>query len=775
MKKLIHEIHRRSLWQVLGVYLVTGWIILGVVGTLAESLNLPDWTPRFAFFLLIIGLPIVLATAFVQEGVGRPEATEERSPEDGSEPDRKIGRVHHRLFTWRNALVGGAAAFLVLFGFAGLYVVIQDRGRSFAPQEAIAEEADPGVAFLPFSVSGSALETIDLRESMVVLLSMALDGIEGIRPISPMTLWARWDEQVPEGGEADLETALRVAEETEARYAVVGKGVSLGSRVRLAATLYEVSSRTPLSQVEAEGSPDSLLSLVDRFAVETIRAIGGVSEGELSRIDLTSVTTESPEALKEFLRGEARYRRADWATALSHFERALDADSTFGAAHYRAAMTLSWASALGESGASQYHLEEALFLPGSVRVDVAIEGLLAAGSPPTTTDELDGVLEDLLAGVRRYPDDAELWNALGELYWHNYWRGALTDPLAQAEMAFTRASELVPGAAPLRFHLVHLAFWRADSALARERLGEFARLAPGSDVDRTNRIMWRTVFGGPQSTEELEAAVDTLEASGLRGAAFNEYAVHPSAWPIAEAIIRRRQATNPGRYDCDGPNRALGAGRLRFHIEEAMQEDGPDWLAPWCLRLAHIQGIAVPNIDSVLAASGLPYWIGLGAADGGRWTDFEAAVENMRDSASARLAAGDSAGAAGRERGVRVLEGYREWKREENPDRMLEILEGLPLSERDDVDSRWWLGMLYLEVDRPTDAIRMFETFWGGRWLWPIAKCRLGQAYEQLGDIEKARLSYSEFVEAWNDADPELQPWVEQGRAALRRLGPLDQ
>ena len=28
MKKLVHEIHRRSLWQVLGIYLVGGWLAL---------------------------------------------------------------------------------------------------------------------------------------------------------------------------------------------------------------------------------------------------------------------------------------------------------------------------------------------------------------------------------------------------------------------------------------------------------------------------------------------------------------------------------------------------------------------------------------------------------------------------------------------------------------------------------------------------------------------------------------------------------------------------
>ncbi len=38
--KLIHEIHRRSLWQVLGIYVVGGWLVLQAVDTLAGALNL---------------------------------------------------------------------------------------------------------------------------------------------------------------------------------------------------------------------------------------------------------------------------------------------------------------------------------------------------------------------------------------------------------------------------------------------------------------------------------------------------------------------------------------------------------------------------------------------------------------------------------------------------------------------------------------------------------------------------------------------------------------
>jgi len=37
MKRIIHEIHRRSLWQVLGIYLAGSWVALQVVEQLAEA------------------------------------------------------------------------------------------------------------------------------------------------------------------------------------------------------------------------------------------------------------------------------------------------------------------------------------------------------------------------------------------------------------------------------------------------------------------------------------------------------------------------------------------------------------------------------------------------------------------------------------------------------------------------------------------------------------------------------------------------------------------
>ena len=56
-----------------------------------------------------------------------------------------------------------------------------------------------------------------------------------------------------------------------------------------------------------------------------------------------------------------------------------------------------------------------------------------------------------------------------------------------------------------------------------------------------------------------------------------------------------------------------------------------------------------------------------------------------------------------------------------------------------------------------------------------MAYLYLGQAYEELGETDKARTAYASFVDMWGDADPELQPMVEEARSALRRLGPMDQ
>lgn len=157
LRRLIREIHRRSLWQVLAIYLVGSWVGYQIVVALVSGLGLPDWFPAFAIVLFIAGLPIVLATAFVQEGapvVGRYDPTLFGRPE--AAPPARKARGLRRLFTWRNAIMGGLCAAALWGVIAPAWLLVGGReGREAAvaglgPGRVLESEDLPSIAVLPF-------------------------------------------------------------------------------------------------------------------------------------------------------------------------------------------------------------------------------------------------------------------------------------------------------------------------------------------------------------------------------------------------------------------------------------------------------------------------------------------------------------------------------------------------------------------------------------------------------------------------------------------------
>jgi len=52
LKRLVVEVHRRSVWQVLLIYAGGSWVVFEVVQTLTEGLGLPGWAGERLFFLM---------------------------------------------------------------------------------------------------------------------------------------------------------------------------------------------------------------------------------------------------------------------------------------------------------------------------------------------------------------------------------------------------------------------------------------------------------------------------------------------------------------------------------------------------------------------------------------------------------------------------------------------------------------------------------------------------------------------------------------------------
>ncbi|MDH3733893.1 MAG: hypothetical protein OEU54_10185 [Gemmatimonadota bacterium] len=63
MTDLTDQIRTRSVWQVLVLYMGAAFVALQVVEQIVEGLGLPDWVRTYCLILLILCLPIVVATA----------------------------------------------------------------------------------------------------------------------------------------------------------------------------------------------------------------------------------------------------------------------------------------------------------------------------------------------------------------------------------------------------------------------------------------------------------------------------------------------------------------------------------------------------------------------------------------------------------------------------------------------------------------------------------------------------------------------------------------
>ncbi len=774
------RIRKARLFQVLAVYLGASWVVLQVTAELRETLDLPPWIGPVAFILLLAGLVVILATAWVQshpltshrEAAKEVPGSWEVSLGSLKEAVRKRELPH---LTWGRALLGGVVAFSLLFGLAGLYVLIQDRGRSFMPPEAVAEEAAPGIAVLPFRVRGEGLDV--WREGMVEALATNLDGASGYRAIAPQTVLARWRERVSGEGAPDLETALEVARSAGARYAVGGSVISAGTDLRLSADVHDASSGETVDHVRVEGPADSVLALVDRLSVDVLRSLVA-GEQPTSAVGLARVTTGSIEAYKAYLEGEALYRRGDFEGAIPLFQRAVETDSTFALAHYRLGLAYGWTPATG-TGLGPEAFERAVRhsdrLPPRQATLVRSERLRINRSM--------AAFDSLRRAVRKHPDDPEAWYLLGEAYIHN--GDAVPVSLEAAEEAFGRAIELDRRFAPYQQHWIDLAVMTGpDSAVLADRIAHYHRTTERDDARdlRGHTLILWLAAGDSAHRAAAGAALDTVSEQVLQSLA--TAVRHPRIAPeYVEVVKERYERAEPGDRPWVGAIGLFGAlaggtGRVAEALSYLEDPALPPFVGPTRLYATRALGVPLPEerlaaaLDSlddaplqlddprpslVLAAHG---------ADRGQWERHAEVVQALRDTATALVEAGDSLRADWWETAARAAEGYAALVR--GPPRA--AVEALEASHPYHFGiQRWWLASAYEAAGRPADAVRLLETFWWDP-VSSVASYRLGRLYEELGQPEKARQAYTDFVVAWSEADPELQPMVEEARHAIARL-----
>jgi tetratricopeptide (TPR) repeat protein len=768
------RLKRARIVRVLLVYFGAAWGVLEVAALLQESLSLPDWIVPVALVLLLIGLVIIVSTALVQAipSIGKKQESGELpgaweiDAKDIAESLKK-GKLPH--LTWGRSILGGVFAFWFLFGLAGLYVVIKDRGESFAPVPAVADEAAEGIAVVPFTVRGEELEMF--REGMVDLLSTNLDDVGGYRTIDSRTVMARWNEAVGELEIADLDTRMEVARAAGARYVIDGTVLAMGTDVRLAADVYDVTTGTEVGSGQVEGPADSIGSLANRLGVLALQALlaedGG--EGVTARAAM-SLTTASLPALKAYLEGEAYYRQAAFDRAIEAYERALVQDPDMALAHFRLGDAYGWAENIG-SDRGMEHLAEAQRLGDrlSNRDRAIMDGTMAL-----LVGDISAV-DDVREITRRYPDDPDAWFLLSEFYFH-YWADLRLD-WEDLGRVYERPVELEPGFAPYYIHLFEYAVIHRDTATARRALESMSSL--GAQRLPGLALAYDLILGDSAQQAAAAARVPDMGDEMLDNAYVDLWltAGRPVAMePIFMELQRRRHPA--------GGNLTwlyMTAGKADAALRENSSDGG--WASMWVPYAVDrtLRPVPAELLDEILqrencgpaAEAPIHCLIVMGAywAEQGREEELEILLGDIRSGAVEAESEGRERPAAMLALAADALDAYGWAKNGDPAEREGAIVKledlafsGLPPS----IWVRWWLGELHLEDGRPGDAVVYLEGIRGSG-VPHVANFQLGRAYTQLGQREKARDAYIRFLQAWEEADPDL-PQLEEARAALEEL-----
>lgn len=319
MKKLIREIHRRSIWQVLVIFLGTSWGVLEMVDHVVERFGMPEWVYGGALILLLLGFPVVLATAFVQE---RPESAERETPAEAEGPVES-------LFTWRNALVGGVTAFGVL-GLVAVGWVIWAPGGDASEAEASAASTANSIAVLPFENLSADAEDEYFTDGIHDEILNQLFKISSLQVISRTSVLT-YKENPPASVRA-------VADELGVRYVLEGTVRRFGDRVRITAQLIDAATDLHLWSESYDRNRTDLLEIQADVATQIARALEAeLTAQEVARIQ--SQATDDPDAYDSYLRG-LEYSRSgyvagrgdraeDWRIAGQMYRRAIELDPSF--------------------------------------------------------------------------------------------------------------------------------------------------------------------------------------------------------------------------------------------------------------------------------------------------------------------------------------------------------------------------------------------------------------------------------------------------------------
>jgi len=766
LNRLIREVHRRSLWQVLSVYLISSWIALQVADTVTAALGLPDWVPQVALVLLIALLPVVLATAFVQEGVGGagrtgPAATieaEAAEAEVGAEtPEPEERGAHHQVLTWRNAIMAAVVMLALLTVSAGGYMGLRTAGIGpFATlmSKGVLKERDRIVlAEFENHTSDSLLAMAATELFRTALSQSAVVNVAGQQFVAGV-LRRMGNEP---GTALNFDVAREVAIREGLKAVVGGEIISMGAGYVVSARLVAPEPGEVL-WTDSETARDStaLIDATDALSRKLRERIGESLKTIRANEPLEAATTGSLDALRKYSQAERAFGSADFDKGIALLEEAIVLDTAFAMAWRKLGI------ALGNYGEQRAREVEALTKAYNHRDRLTDREryITVATYHRSVSGEWDKATTAYRALLDIYPEETTALNNLSLILSNGGdYEGA--EEMARRALAIDSSYYT---------HYMNLMF----ALTGQRRIEEVLDIQERMDRNFPGNPWNRFVGGGVAYVQGDYAGAETsfrklIEDYGqsLTWQAFGYEAIAALAATrgrlgLAESHLRETLAAHRGRH--------LPGEYLSSLAELAVREA---WLLGERGRglLLIDEALDLYPLDS-LPELDRPYldlaWFYAMAGVPEQAREMIAGYERI-DPALRRADEGELHAARGV---VETAEGDYE-----EAIRHLRLWEAVPKT-----CALCWVPNMARAYDlagEADSAVAIYERyvmhpspfrlFTDSFYLGPAYE-RLGDLYEQRGDTTSAIRYYAKLVDLWKDADPELRPRVEAARRAVEAL-----
>jgi TolB-like protein/cytochrome c-type biogenesis protein CcmH/NrfG len=291
------ELRRRNVFRVGAAYVVTAWLILQVVDTLGQILELPASIPQLILAALIVGFPVAVVLAWIYElGPGGLR-------KDSGAPAAGFGRK---------------------IDFAIIGVLVVALVMSLATRPSFDDHVDSSVAVLPFeNISGdddNAPFAIGIHDDLLTHLSR----IRSIRTISRTSMLRYADSAL---------TIPEIAAELNVATVLEGGVQRVGDRIRINVQLIRADRDEHLwaETFDRELTASNVFDIQSEIA----RAIADALRAALTEDDerrLAAVPTDNIDALGRYFIGRQLLERRSIESlqaAITYFEQVTELDPSF--------------------------------------------------------------------------------------------------------------------------------------------------------------------------------------------------------------------------------------------------------------------------------------------------------------------------------------------------------------------------------------------------------------------------------------------------------------